>query len=152
MTNAILREAREDELPKLVTMLISDPLGAQRESVDDASDRAYIDAFNAIAADPNNELLVLDVDGALAGMLQLTYIPNLTYQGSWRCLIEGVRIDSEFRNLGLGEQMFTLAVERAKQRNCALVQLTCDKQRPDAIRFYTKLGFNASHEGMKLKL
>lgn len=152
MTNAILREAREDELPKLVTMLISDPLGVQRESMDDALDRAYIDAFNAIAADPNNELLVLDIDGALAGMLQLTYIPNLTYQGSWRCLIEGVRIDSEFRNLGLGEQMFTLAVERAKQRNYALVQLTCDKQRPDAIRFYTKLGFNASHEGMKLKL
>jgi GNAT superfamily N-acetyltransferase len=85
-------------------------------------------------------------------MLQLTFIPYLTYIGSWRCLIEGVRIHSEFRGQGLGEQIFRWVIDRAKEKKCQLIQLTSDKQRPDALRFYEKIGFVATHEGFKLKL
>jgi ribosomal protein S18 acetylase RimI-like enzyme len=85
-------------------------------------------------------------------MLQLTYIPYLTHIGSWRCLIEGVRIHEAYRGQGIGEQVFEHALKLAKARGCKLVQLTSDKQRPEAIRFYEKLGFKASHEGFKLTL
>jgi len=105
-----------------------------------------------IQNDPNNELTVVESDGAIVGMLQLTFIPYLTYQGSWRCLIEGVRIKESFRGKGLGTQVFQWAIERARERKCHIVQLTSDKQRTDAIRFYENLGFNASHEGFKLKI
>ena len=85
-------------------------------------------------------------------MLQLTFIPYLTHIGSWRCLIEGVRIHSNFRGQGLGTAFFKWAIERAKSRHCRIVQLTSDKQRPDALRFYQALGFKATHEGFKLTL
>jgi GNAT superfamily N-acetyltransferase len=88
----------------------------------------------------------------LVGMLQLTFIPYLTHIGTWRCLIEGVRIHSAHRGKGYGELMFQQAIELAREKGCKLVQLTSDKQRPDAIRFYEKLGFIASHEGFKLTL
>ena len=105
-----------------------------------------------IQDDPNNELTIVERDGAIVGMLQLTFIPYLTYKGSWRCLIEGVRIKEEFRGKGLGTQFFQWAIERARERKCHIVQLTSDKQRNDAIRFYENLGFKASHEGFKLKI
>jgi len=91
-------------------------------------------------------------NGNLIGMLQLTFIPYLSHQGSWRCLIESVRIQSQFRGKGLGTEFIKWAIDRARQRNCKLMQLTSDKQRPRAIQFYEKLGFQASHEGFKLKL
>ena len=90
-------------------------------------------------------------DGVL-GVLEITYIPYLTYQGSRRALFEGVRIDKSQRGGGLGSMLVLEAIERAKQKNCRLVLLTSDKARPEAIQFYEKLGFIASHEGLKLKL
>ncbi|MFT7461819.1 MAG: GNAT superfamily N-acetyltransferase, partial [Pseudohongiellaceae bacterium] len=112
----------------------------------------YVDAFDQIARDPNNELVVVTSEDQLVGMLQLTFIPYLTHTGSWRCLIEGVRIHSRLRGQGMGARFFEWAIERARSRGCRLVQLTSDKQRPDAIRFYESLGFVASHEGFKLPL
>ncbi|GMQ46239.1 hypothetical protein VB10N_12380 [Vibrio sp. 10N] len=106
----------------------------------------------AIEQDPNNELWVVESESQVVGMLQLTFIPYLTHIGSWRCLIEGVRIAKKIRGQGLGEKMFVHAIGRARERGCNLVQLTSDKQRPDALRFYEKLGFVASHEGFKLAL
>jgi GNAT superfamily N-acetyltransferase len=85
-------------------------------------------------------------------MLQLTFIPYLTHQGSWRALIEGVRVHKDYRSHGIGKALFSWAIERARQRNCRMVQLTTDKARPEALRFYQQLGFQASHEGMKLHL
>ena len=146
------RPAVIDDLEQLVNMLASDPLGAQREDPTLPLNDRYQNAFMAIDSDPNNELLVVELDEQLVGMLQLTYIPYLTHTGSWRCLIEGVRIHEDFRGRGFGEEMFNHAIERARERGCSMVQLTSDKQRPDAIRFYEKLGFTASHEGFKLKL
>ncbi len=114
--------------------------------------QAYVQAFEAIEKDRNNELVVVESSGSLVGMLQLTYIPYVNRTGAWRCVIEGVRIHSAFRGQGLGHRFFEWAIARAKEKGCKIVQLTSDKQRPDAIRFYQRLGFEASHEGLKLEV
>ncbi|MCK5070290.1 MAG: GNAT family N-acetyltransferase [Desulfocapsa sp.] len=148
----IFRNARQDDLPYLVKMLADDKLGALREDNTPPLNNKYLDAFSCIDKDPNNELIVMESGEAIIGMLQLTFIPYLTRLGSWRCLIEGVRIQSQFRGQGLGSELINWAIERAKERHCSLVQLTTDKQRSDALHFYEKLGFKASHEGLKLQL
>ncbi|MFB9215380.1 GNAT family N-acetyltransferase [Vibrio sinaloensis] len=146
------RSADFEDLESLVALLSNDPLGSKREDASIPLNSSYIEAFEAITRDPNNELLVVELENSLVGMLQITFIPYLTHIGSWRCLIEGVRIDSDYRGQGLGEKMFEYAIEQAKNKGCTIVQLTSDKQRPDAIRFYEKLGFKATHEGFKLAL
>ncbi|OLO12341.1 GNAT family N-acetyltransferase [Chromohalobacter japonicus] len=146
------REARSDDLASLVEMLADDELGKTRESPGTPLKVGYIRAFEAIQNDQNNELVVCESDGQLLGMLQMTFIPYLTYIGSWRALIEGVRVASSKRGDGIGAKLFEWAIQRAKEKDCLIVQLTSDKKRPDAIRFYEKLGFKASHEGMKLWL
>lgn len=146
------REARLDELAVLVDMLADDELGQTRESPGTPLDRGYVAAFTAIQKDPNNDLIVCESGGELLGMLQITFLPYLTYVGSWRALIESVRVASSHRGKGIGAKLFEWAIERAEERGCLIVQLTSDKSRPDAIRFYEKLGFKASHEGMKLWL
>lgn len=148
----IFRNAFASDLPVLVAMLSNDSLGHTREDMSSPLNQCYIQALQDIDRDPNNELVVVELEGTIAGMLQLTFIPYLTYQGSWRCLIEGVRVHADFRGQGLGTLIFQWAIEQAKQRQCALVQLTSDKQRSEAIRFYQSLGFVASHEGFKLRL
>jgi len=150
--NIKFRDARESDLPLLVAMLTDDALGAQREDSSIPLKQDYLSAFRYIESDPNNELVVVESDDTLVGMLQLTFIPYLSHQGSWRCLIESVRIQSQFRGMGMGTKCFEWAINRAKQKDCNLVQLTSDKKRPRAIRFYETLGFQASHEGFKLKL
>jgi ribosomal protein S18 acetylase RimI-like enzyme len=146
------RSAKLEDLECLVALLSNDPLGSQREDAATPLNRAYIEAFKAIVQDPNNELIVVELKNSVVGMLQITFIPYLTHIGSWRCLIEGVRIHSEYRGKGLGEQMFAHAIQLAKNKGCNLVQLTSDKKRPDAIRFYEKLGFKATHDGFKFAL
>jgi GNAT superfamily N-acetyltransferase len=147
-----LRRARAQDLPEIVRLLAEDPLGARRERYELPLPASYEAAFAAIDRDPNQELCVACLDDAVIGVLQLTFIPYLTYQGGWRALIEGVRIAPGLRSRGLGRVLFEWAIERARARGCHMVQLTSDKTRPDAIRFYQALGFVASHEGMKLLL
>jgi GNAT superfamily N-acetyltransferase len=116
-------------------------------------DEAYARAFDAVEADSRNEMLVLDAgDGTILGYLQLTYIPGLGRHGEERALIEGVRVRADWRGAGLGRCMLTQAIERARGRGCTLVQLTSNKRRVHAHRFYTSLGFIGSHEGFKLSL
>ena len=146
------RRATRADLDALVRLLADDPLGAQRECYRSPLPRAYLDAFAAIDTDPNNELVVACSDGRVVGLMQLTFVPGLTLQGGWRALVEGVRIDAGMRSRGLGRTMFEWAIARARERGCRLIQLTTDKSRPDAKRFYESLGFVASHEGMKLQL
>ena len=95
-------------------------------------------------------MVLESVDGAIIGTMQLSFIQYLTYQGGIRAQIEAVRVRKDYRGKGLGEEMFKWAIERAKERNAHLIQLTTDKKRPEALKFYEKLGFKASHEGMKL--
>ncbi|MFG3419218.1 GNAT family N-acetyltransferase [Micromonospora sp. NPDC049460] len=150
MSDVIFREAVRADLPAVLALLADDVLGKSRDftEVDDAYERAFAD----IAADPRNQLIVADADGEVVGCMQLTYIPGLGRHGAERQLVEAVRVHSDRRGRGLGRQMMTWAVDQAKQRGCALVQLTTDKTRHDAHRFYLSLGFVASHEGMKLPL
>lgn len=152
MPDLLFRAATEADLPALIAMLADDKLGAQREDTSTPINPAYLSALNHISADSNNELIVVERHEQLAGMLQLTFIPYLTHTGSWRCQIEGVRIQRDFRGQGFGTKFFEWAINRATERGCHLLQLTSNKARPDAIRFYESLGFVASHEGFKLEL
>jgi GNAT superfamily N-acetyltransferase len=146
------RHAVARDLPHLVAMLADDDLGAQREDNSQPLNSNYRAAFDAIDRDPNNALIVAEVDQSIIGMLQLTFIPYLTHIGSWRCLIEGVRIHPNYRGKGLGATLIEWSIDAARKRQCRIIQLTSDKQRPEAIRFYESLGFKATHEGFKLKL
>jgi GNAT superfamily N-acetyltransferase len=151
-TTPRFRSAARDDVPEIVRLLASDPLGAKREAFESPLPEGYYEAFDAIERDANNELIVAELNGRIIGVLQLTFIPYMTYGGRWRALIEGVRVDSEVRSRGIGRELFTWAISRARERNCHMLQLTSDKARPDAIRFYESLGFVASHEGLKLHL
>ena len=134
-------------------MLANDPLGAKRERLTTPLPQSYLDAFSAIDADLNNELIVAEAEeGNIVGVLQLTFIPSMTYQGGLRAQIEGVRVAAEHRSCGVGRELLRFAIEKARHRGCHLVQLTSDNSRPDAIRFYESLGFVASHQGLKLHL
>ena len=146
------RRARAEDVPAIVHLLADDPLGRTRERDETPLPESYGTAFAAIDADPNQELVVACRGPRVVGVLQLTYLPSLTYQGSWRAQIEGVRVDAAERSRGLGRALFEWAIARSRERGCALLQLTTDKTRPDARRFYEGLGFVASHEGMKLRL
>ncbi len=150
--NLTFRKAAENDIWNLVALLADDVLGAKREDISKPLNQSYFDAFQNIEKDPNNELTVVECNGELVGMLQLTFIPYLTHTGSWRCLIEGVRIAKNYRGQGFGTKFIRWAIKCATERNCKIVQLTSDKQRPDALRFYESLGFQATHEGLKLKI
>lgn len=146
------RVARRADLPAIVRILADDPLGAARERYAEPLPEAYVAAFEAIGRQDGNEVLVAIVDGVIAGCLQFTIIPGIARMGATRAQIEGVRVDRARRGQGVGEALVKHAIERARARNCALVQLTTDKSRADAHRFYERLGFVASHDGMKLNL
>ena len=150
---AVLREARPEDVPAIVALIAADQLGATRDGVRDDSDRAaYEQAFRAIDADPAHLLLVAESDGQVVGTMQLSFLPGLARRGALRAQIEAVRVAESTRGSGLGAGMMTWAIDEARRRGCALVQLTSDKSRTDAHRFYDRLGFVASHEGMKLRL
>ena len=148
----VFRRATRCDLNAIVRMLADDPLGGQREAYSSPLPESYYRAFEAIDRDANNELVVVEINEKIIGVLQITFIPYITYRGGWRAQIEGVRVTTELRSSGIGRRLFLWAIDRARQRGCHLVQLTSDKARPDAIRFYESLGFVASHEGLKLHL
>jgi GNAT superfamily N-acetyltransferase len=148
----VFRDATRADLPAVVGLLANDPLGQKRERFENPLPDCYTRAFDAIARDPNNRLIVVEHDGVVIGTLQLTFIPNLTYQGGIRAQIEGVRVDDAYRGQQIGRRLFEWAIAEARRHGCHMVQLTADKTRPDAHRFYESLGFTASHLGMKLHL
>ncbi|MYV42878.1 GNAT family N-acetyltransferase [Streptomyces sp. SID1328] len=150
MTDLAIRPAAPDDIPAIVAMLADDPLGARRESPDDLT--PYLAAFERLDTDPNQHLVVAVRDGRVIGTLQLTIIPGLSRRGATRSLIEAVRIHADERGSGLGSELIEWAVDTSRRLGCHLVQLTSDKTRTDAHRFYERLGFTASHEGFKLGL
>jgi GNAT superfamily N-acetyltransferase len=147
---ASIREACPDDLPAIVALLADDPLAQTREDPSDLA--AYRRPLDEIAAQGGNTILVAEIAGAVVGCLQLTVIPGLARRGMKRGQIEGVRIAAGQRGRKLGERLIGAAIERARAAGCGLVQLTTDASRPDAHRFYKRLGFVASHLGMKLAL
>lgn len=148
--SALLRAASREDLPAIVALLAADQMGATRESPEDVG--AYLAAFEAVDRDPAHLLLAAESAGQVVGTLQLSFLPGLARRGAWRAQIEAVRVADGHRNAGLGQAMITWAVEEAGRRGCALVQLTSDKRRTEAHRFYARLGFVNSHEGFKLAL
>ncbi|MED4562078.1 GNAT family N-acetyltransferase [Bacillus altitudinis] len=146
------REAVQGDLDNIVLMLSDDKLGQKRERYSRPLRESYRNAFHSIEADPNIELIVACDREEVVGVLQLTMTPFLTYQGGWRASIEGVRTASTHRGRGIGTLLIKRAIQRASDRGCHMIQLTTDKQRPEARRLYEKLGFEATHDGMKLHL
>ena len=145
------RKASIKDVPNIVQMIADDALGSTREKYTIPLPQTYYDAYERIDSDQNQELtVVVNEKDEVIGVFQMTFIPYLTYQGGVRAQIEGVRVHTSYRNQGVGKTIFQWAIQRAKERNAHLLQLTTDKKRPDAIRFYESLGFKASHEGMKM--
>lgn len=147
-----IRRATREDVPAIVRLLADDYLGQQRERVEEPLPGAYYAAFAQIDADPRHELVVGERAGEVVATLHLTFLPSLSLQGGMRAQIESVRVTSALRGRGLGRSLFAWAIERARQEGCVAVQLTTNATRADAQRFYTRLGFEPSHVGMKLNL
>ena len=152
MTELEFRRARASELPTLVDMLADDDLGRGRERAGADLHPDYLAAFEAISAHPDHELLVAVEGEQVLACLQTSFLPGLSRRGMWRGQVEGVRVARGARGRGIGNRLVREAINRCRARGCRLVQLTSDKRRTDAARFYESLGFVASHEGFKLDL
>jgi GNAT superfamily N-acetyltransferase len=150
MVRMRMRRAVADDVPAIVELLADDGLGRGRESVADLT--PYRRAFEVLDRDPAHLLAVAEIDGVIVGTLQLTVIPGLSQRGRTRGLVEAVRIASDRRGRGLGEELMRWVIGEAKRRGCSLVQLTSNASRADAHRFYERLGFTPSHVGFKLEI
>jgi GNAT superfamily N-acetyltransferase len=145
-----IRPATRLDLAKILALLAEDSLSDPPE--DGAAGAGHFAAFEAIAEDPNHELVVATLEGEVVGTLQLSFLPGLANGGAWRAQIEGVRVRKDLRNLQLGSRLMEWVIRKAKERGCRVIQLTSNRSRVDAQRFYSRLGFKASHVGMKLQL
>lgn len=150
--NTLIRRATPPDLPGIIQLLADDALGQTREVWQEPLPENYQRAFEAIAADPMHFLAVVEQNGKIVGTFQLSFIPGISHQGSTRAQIEAVRVAAHLRGHGLGEAMMRWAIEYSRAKGCKMVQLTTDKTRTKSLRFYKRLGFLSTHEGMKLKL
>ena len=146
----IIREAVREDLPAIVTLLHEDVIREIDES--QAPPEAYAEAFDEIAADAHQQLLVGELDGEIVATAQLTWVRHLTYLGGLMCQVESVRVRSDLRGRGLGRELMERVVVLARSRGAARVELTTNAKRERAREFYERLGFVASHVGMKLYL
>jgi len=145
-----IRTANRDDLDAIVELLRRDSITAA--PAEHGLTAAQIEAFDTIAAHPDNEIIVATLGGSVVATLQLTFIPGLSFQGAWRAQVEGVRVRDDLRSQRIGTRLMEWAIRRARDRDCTMVQLTSNNRRVDARRFYERLGFSASHTGMKLYL
>jgi ribosomal protein S18 acetylase RimI-like enzyme len=152
MSEIVFRRAQISDLPSIVALLVDDDLGRSREDASTPINRKYVDAFEALQRDPNQLIVVVVDSDAVVGCAQISFIPGLSRMGMWRGQVESVRIAASHRGEGLGHRLFEWVIAECRSRGCGLLQLTSDKARADARRFYESLGFRASHEGMKLNL
>ncbi len=151
--SVVLRRATEADVPAIVGLLASDPISATREGVRTAEDMAsYRRAFRAVDGDPAHILVIGQAGPEIVATMQVSFIPGMSRRGALRAQVEGVRVGNAYQGRGLGAAMMNWAIAEARQRGCDLVQLTSDKARTSAHRFYRRLGFVPSHEGMKLAL
>jgi ribosomal protein S18 acetylase RimI-like enzyme len=146
-----IRRARRDDVAAIIAMLADDHLGRARERLEEPLPESYFDAFARLDADPNIQLVVAEESGNVVGCLQLCILPGLSSQGASRGLIEDVRVASNRRSRGIGEQLVQWAISEARARQCRLVELLTHHTRVDAQRFYQRLGFSKSHVGMTIR-
>ena len=152
MPDLIFRRATEADVPAIIGLLADDILGSSREATGVESYPRYLNAFRIIDADVNQFLLVVDDGTRIVGTLQLTFILGLAGRGLKRGQVEAVRVASDRRGEKIGEAMLNWALERCRREQCGIVQLTTNKTRTEAHRFYDRLGFEPSHLGYKMKL
>ena len=148
--NLTFRDANESDLPSIVALIVDDEIGQTREL--NSLPEEYVRAFAAMSKSPDNRFVLAELDGALAGCLQLTYVPGLSHRGATRALVETVRVASNLRGQKIGTALMRYAIEEARKAGCGLVQLTSDNRRARAHLFYRRLGFVQSHFGFRLKL
>lgn len=148
----LIRQAQREDVAAIVGLLAQDEVVGGREKNTQPLPQAYYDAFEEIARSSDNTLVVAEIEGAIVGTLQLTLIPNMSRQGGKRALVEAVFVDGRYRGLGIGRKLMQWVIDTARESDCSLVQLTTNKQRQAAHRFYESLGFVGSHTGMKLVL
>jgi GNAT superfamily N-acetyltransferase len=151
MQSLTFRDATAADLRFILQSVVEDSVVPTGDDPANASDPRYVAALEAMRADPNQLMMIAELDGIPVGCLQLTFIPGIPGNGLWRGLVENVHITPSQRNKGLGAQMMNWAIEQCRARGCGLVQLTSNKKRLDAHRFYERLGFEKSHEGFKLR-
>lgn len=147
-----IRKATINDVNAIVQLLADDKLGKKRERHEHPTPEEYLIAFKEIEEQIGNDIILAVQDHTITGCLQLTIIPGLARLGMKRAQIEGVRVARDYRGKGIGEVLIKEAIIIAKQQGVGLIQLTTDKTRADAHRFYEKLGFAATHEGMKLEI
>lgn len=152
MSEIMIRNATADDLPFIVDLIEADGMAGPTEDLSNPQGPGYLAALAAIDADPNQMLLVATLNEEPVGTFQLTFTPGIARRGAWRCTVEAVHVAPAHRNKRIGEKMMNWAVQTAGARSCAMVQLTSNKKRTDAHRFYERLGFSKSHEGFKLYL
>lgn len=148
--NLTIREATRADLPAILELAAQDSMSHAFEASSPAPE--YERALDEIQAHPDHRVVVAELDGEIAGTMQISYLPGLGFGGRWRAQIEAVRVRRELRSRGIGGEMMQWAIDRARARGCCLVQLTTNRERTDAHRFYTRLGFQPTHLGMKLYL
>lgn len=153
--NLRMRKATINDLERIIDLLLEDELGQSREVKREILDQKYIDAFGRIDSDPNQYLTVTELlddtePQEIVGTCHLTIMPSLTFTGSTRIQIEAVRVSEKHRGQKIGEWMIEQAILYGKSCGASLMQLTTNKKRPRAKHFYEKIGFEDTHEGMKL--
>jgi len=152
MDTLYYREATEADLPFIDALIAEDAVAAARDPVTPGLADEQLEALRAISADPAHTLYIVEREGQRVGSFQLSFIPGVSRRGAWRGQIESVRVAEAARGGGIGEAMMRWAIAACEEKGCGIVQLTSDRQRPAAHRFYERLGFEPSHTGFKLKL
>ena len=152
MSTITFRAARRDDLPAIVALLADDDINGHREAITEPLAAGYIKAFDALEADGNNLLFVVEHDGVVVATAQLTFVPTLVAQGATRAIVEGVRVSSKLRSQGIGEKLIAFCEDVARQRGCNTLQLTTSMARVNAHRFYARIGYEHSHKGFKRAL
>ncbi len=147
------RKAKRRDVLTIMQMIADDPLGKTREELSNPLPDYYYQAFDTISKQDNQELIVVeDEAGNIIGTLQLSFLQYLNRKAGLRLLVESVRVKSDQRGKGIGKKIFEWVIKRGKERKALIIQLTTDRKRPEALRFYESLGFVNSHHGMKLHL
>lgn len=149
MSRLVFRDATPADLPFIVGLYVEDSVVPTDDDPARAGEAPYLDALAAIDADANQKLMVAELDGEAVGTIQLTFVPGIGRRGMWRGLIEGVHVSAAHRNKGLGGEMIAWALDQCRAHGCGMAQLTSNKKRLDAHRFYERLGWKKSHEGFK---
>lgn len=152
MPSPTFRLATQQDLPAIIALLADDEISRAREGFQADVTPETVAAFKEIDEDKNNEVWVGELEGVVIATMHLTVIPGLSRGGMRRTIVEEVRVHSDHRSQGVGEQLMNFAIERAKTQGCKLIQLTTDNRRAAAQRFYVRLGFEPSHVGMKRSL